>query len=371
MNQKVVYICSAELIRQCNRLPTMLNRASMVQDLINSYEVLSPEKFLVVKSLDATEDELKSFHSSAYIDFLKKVNDLEDFDEFEEEQLEYGLAYDCPILERSYDLVKVIAGGTVSAAKLLAREKCKVAINWFGGWHHAQRDSAGGFCYVNDIVIAIQELSRTFERVLYVDLDIHHGDGVQNAFEYSNKILTLSFHKKSPGFYPGTGDLHDVGSAKGKYYSLNVPMLDGVGHGSYLKIFDKVFHSVLTSFKPKCIVVQCGADGLSGDPVGECNLTLKTIGECTERVLKSDLPILFVGGGGYNFANTARLWVYLTSLIGGVSLHEDIPDNSEYFTEYGPTYELYIDASLQKDQNTDAYIASVTSTIESCCSFIS
>lgn len=198
---------------ECNRLPTMLNRvgiiltynikiiifnffqASMVQDLINSYELLSTEKFIVVQSLDATEDELKLFHSSGYINFLKKVNDLDDFDEFEEEQLEYGLGYDCPILERNLELVKTLAGGSATAAKLLAKNKCKIAINWFGGWHHAQRyqrkgiilkqkqylllnfrDTAEGFCYVNDIVIAIHILTRTFDKILYLDLDIHHGN---------------------------------------------------------------------------------------------------------------------------------------------------------------------------------------------------
>ncbi|XP_018565278.1 histone deacetylase 8-like [Anoplophora glabripennis] len=370
MDKKIIYIYSEKLIRECNRLPNMLNRASMVQDLINCYGLLLTGKFQAVQSLDATEDELKLFHSTSYIDFLKKVNDLDNFDEFEKEQVEYGLSYECPILERNFELVQTLAGGSISAAKLLAKNKCKIAINWFGGWHHAQRDSAEGFCYVNDIVLAIHILSTAFDRILYLDLDIHHGDGVQNAFEFSNKILTLSFHKKSVGFYPGTGDLNEVGSSKGKYYSLNVPLLDGIGHNNYLKLFDKIFPSVLMSFKPKCIVMQCGADGLNGDRIGQCNLTLKTIGECVDKVLKSDLPTLFLGGGGYNFANTARLWTYLTSIIADKELDDDIPDTSQYFVNYGPTYELHIDASLQKDVNTNDYINNIVNEIALYCSFI-
>lgn len=103
--------------------------------------MLLDDKFLVVQSEDATDDELKSFHSSAYIDFLKKINDedIEDLNKYEDELLEFGLEYDCPLLERTYDLIKCLAGGSISAARLLVSNKCKIAINWFGGWHHAQR----------------------------------------------------------------------------------------------------------------------------------------------------------------------------------------------------------------------------------------
>lgn len=113
----------------------------VVQDLINSYKILLDDKFLVVQSEDATEDELKSFHSSAYIDFLKKVNDqdIENIDDVENDLLEFGLSYDCPLLERNYGLVRCLAGGSISAGKLLSADKCKAVINWFGGWHHGQR----------------------------------------------------------------------------------------------------------------------------------------------------------------------------------------------------------------------------------------
>lgn len=116
-------------------------QAALVQDLINSYKLLLDDKFLVVQCEEATEDELKSFHSSAYIDFLKTLNnrDVEDIDEFEDELSEFGLAYDCPVLNENYYLVRCLAGGSISAAKLLAASKCQVAMNWFGGWHHAQR----------------------------------------------------------------------------------------------------------------------------------------------------------------------------------------------------------------------------------------
>ncbi|KAJ3658656.1 hypothetical protein Zmor_010382 [Zophobas morio] len=368
--KKIVYIYSDNLRKQCDRIPTMLNRASVVQDLISSYEIMSSKKLLIVQSLDATEEELKLFHSSDFIDFMKRINDSDEFEKYEDEQEEFGLGYDCPILDKHYDFVKTLAGGSLTAAKILARGKCHVAINWFGGWHHAQRDSAAGFCYVNDIVLAIQKLTETFNKILYVDLDIHHGDGVQNAFEFSKKILTLSFHKLMPGFFPGTGRLEDCGSCKGKYYSINVPVLEGVSDTTFLKFFITVLPRVMEAFQPEALVVQCGADSLNGDEIGQSNLTLKSVGECIKKILEYRKPTLFCGGGGYNFANTARLWTYLTSIIVEQDIDNDIPDSSEFFTNYGPTYELHIDTGNQKDLNTDKYISEVVGTVSSYCVFI-
>uniref|UniRef100_A0AAR5Q1W6 Histone deacetylase 8 n=1 Tax=Dendroctonus ponderosae TaxID=77166 RepID=A0AAR5Q1W6_DENPD len=173
----------------------------------------------------ASEDELKLFHSAAYIDVLKS---LESFDLNLDEHVEYGLGYDCPVLDNLHQLAECVAGGTLSAAKLLVSRKCKTAINWFGGWHHARRDSASGFCYINDIAIGIQFMSTTFERILYIDLDVHHGMDIFNAFENSNKILTLSFHKHEVGFFSNSGNLDEAGIGKGKNYSLNVPYQGGI-----------------------------------------------------------------------------------------------------------------------------------------------
>lgn len=114
-------------------------QASIVQDLINCYNLLSNENVSVIPCTPASEDELKYFHTTAYIDFVKKVNDVEDLDLFDEEQLEFGLGYDCPLLPRLYDLIKTLAGSSLTAAKLLVDGTYNIAINWCGGWHHAQR----------------------------------------------------------------------------------------------------------------------------------------------------------------------------------------------------------------------------------------
>ncbi|XP_018333043.1 histone deacetylase 8 [Agrilus planipennis] len=361
--KKVGYIFDEHLLLTCNRLPVIRERASVVQDLIDSYELLFCENITAYSSVKATEEELKEFHSSAYIEFLKNSNDKEDLELLEEEAGEFGLTYDCHLLEKNYEFVQVIAGGSLTAANLLIKECCDIAINWFGGWHHSQRDAAEGFCYVNDVVLAIQRLYKKYNRILYIDLDVHHGNGVQNAFEFSKKILTLSFHKWAPGFYPGSGNVEDSGSGRGKYYSVNVPICEGTNDVTYYRLFNEIFPRILQRFQPLAVVVQCGADVINGDPIGQCNLTPKGMERCIKDVLKCDLPTLFLGGGGYNFENTARYWCYLTSVIVNVPLENDIPSVSEYFTNYGPSYEIDISPGNRKDHNTEEHINNVLSII--------
>ncbi|KAF2904534.1 hypothetical protein ILUMI_01635 [Ignelater luminosus] len=370
MKDKIAYIFDERLQKECDRLPAVLKRASIVQDLITCYNLLSNENVSVISSTPASEDELKYFHSTAYVDFLKKINDVEDLDLFDEQQLEFGLGYDCPLLPRLYDLIRILVGGSLTAAKLLGAGTYNIAINWCGGWHHAQRNEAEGFCYINDVVIAIQKLTETFSRILYIDLDIHHGNGVQNAFELSKKVLTLSFHKVSPGFYPGTGLLDDVGCLGGKYYSLNVPLQEGCSNKTYLRYFTTIFPRIMEAFQPSALVIQCGADVINGDPIGKFNVTPEGLQICVQQILDFKLPTLFLGGGGYNFANTARYWTILTSIILQTKLNNDIPDDSKYFTKYEPTYELQIDEGNQKDCNTEKYIDEVIAVLLSYCDFI-
>jgi histone deacetylase 1/2 len=114
-----------------------------------------------------------------------------------------------------------------------------ICINWSGGLHHAKRTEASGFCYVNDIVLAILELLRYHQRVLYIDIDIHHGDGVEEAFYTTDRVMTCSFHKFGE-YFPGTGDVKDVGIGKGKKYAVNFPMRDGIDDETFSEVFQAV-----------------------------------------------------------------------------------------------------------------------------------
>lgn len=147
------------------------------------------------------------------------------------------------------------------------------------------------------------------QRVLYVDIDIHHGDGVEEAFYTTDRVMTVSFHKFGD-YFPGTGDIRDIGYGKGKYYSLNVPLDDGIDDESYNSLFKPIMGKVMEVFRPGAVVLQCGADSLSGDRLGCFNLSIKGHAECVKYMRSFNVPLLLVGGGGYTIRNVARCWCY-------------------------------------------------------------
>ena len=142
-----------------------------------------------------------------------------------------------------------------------------------------------------------------------MDIDIHHGDGVEEAFYTTDRVMTVSFHKFGD-YFPGTGDIGDVGHSKGKYYSLNVPLDDGIDDESYQSLFKPIMGKVMEVFNPGAVVLQCGADSLSGDRLGCFNLSIKGHAECVRFMRSFNVPLLLLGGGGYTIRNVARCWCY-------------------------------------------------------------
>ncbi|XP_054753369.2 histone deacetylase 8-like [Lytechinus pictus] len=359
-NNAIYYVFSQRLLQLCDQVPKIPKRASMVHTLIEAYDLL--DHVTLITPEFATKDELLAFHSQEYIEFLERVNLEEDSEKDEELKQQFGLGYDCPNLPLVYDFVRLVAGASLSCAKALIQQKCRIAINWNGGWHHARRDEAAGFCYVNDIVLAILKLKEHFNRVLYIDLDLHHGDAVDDAFIFTPKVMTVSLHKHSPGFFPGTGSLNRVGGGRGKFYTVSVPLKDGIKDEQYSDLCTRVMEQVRVKFQPSVVVVQCGADTLSSDPMQSFNLTPLGVGQCVSRVLSWKLPTLLLGGGGYNMANTARCWSYLTGLVLGKKLPSEIPDH-EFFLEYGPGYQLEVCPAHYTNCNSVEYMETIAKAI--------
>jgi histone deacetylase 1/2 len=229
-----------------------------------------------------------------------------------------------------------------------------IAINWAGGLHHAKKSEASGFCYINDIVLAILELLKYHARVLYIDIDIHHGDGVEEAFYTTDRVMTVSFHKYGE-YFPGTGDIRDIGAQKGKYYSVNFPLRDGIDDESYENIFKPIIQKVMDWYRPGAVVLQCGADSLSGDRLGCFNLSLKGHGACVEFVQSFNLPLLVLGGGGYTIRNVARCWTYETALLLKKDINDELPFN-DYLEYYGPDFRLHLSPSNMENLNDPRYL---------------
>lgn len=205
-------------------------------------------------------------------------------------------------------------------SKLLVCKTIKKLRNIYSLFHSITINTIIGFCYVNDIVIGILELLKYHPRVLYIDIDVHHGDGVQEAFYLTDRVMTVSLHKYGNCFFPGTGDMYEIGAECGRYYSVNVPLKEGIDDESYLEVtlisfnnlisvqqipilrffqlFKPVIRNVMDFYRPTAIVLQCGADSLAGDRLGCFSLTTRGHGECVRFVRDFGVPTLVVGGGG-------------------------------------------------------------------------
>lgn len=210
---------------------------------------------------------------------------------------------------------------------------------------------------MNDIVLGILELLKYHQRVLYIDIDVHHGDGVEEAFYTTDRVMTVSFHKYGE-YFPGTGDLRDIGAGKGKYYAVNIPLRDGMDDDAYESIFVPIISKVLETFQPSAVVLQCGADSLTGDRLGCFNLTVRGHGKCVEFVKRSGLPFMMVGGGGYTIRNVSRCWTYETSVALGTEIANELPYN-DYFEYFGPDFKLHISPSNMANQNTPEYLEKI------------
>lgn len=249
-----------------------------------------------------------------------------------------SLDNDCPSFPGIVEYGTRIVSGTLNAARLLIGREYDVVVNWGGGMHHAGKIRPSGFCYTNDIVIGIMDMLKYYDRVMYIDIDIHHGDAVEEAFYFTDKVFTLSFHKYGDNFFPKKGNLCSIGEGKGYRYSCNVPLKTGITDEHYRYIFEPIVEHCVRKIRPDIIVLQSGADSIAGDRLGCFNLSVKNHAKCLTFVKSFGIPTLVLGGGGYTPRNVSRCWAYETSAICGRTIPEEIPSEDPYYEHYGPEY---------------------------------
>ena len=353
-------------------------RLTLTKSLVMAYGMHHAMDMYISRA--ATREELTAYHHEDYIEFLLQVtpdNIFKLYPSLAEStgytSSVYGVGDDCPIFDGLGNYASLYAGATIDAARKLGNHQSDIAINWSGGLHHAQKTHASGFCYVNDIVLGILQLLRTHPRVLYIDIDVHHGDGVENAFWSTDRVFCVSFHKYDPEtFFPGTGPLDSQGPTHpdnpGKKHTINVPLQDGIDDESYKYLFEEVVGETIRRYQPTAIVLQCGADSLGHDRLGMFNLNIRGHGSCVTYVKSFKIPLLVVGGGGYTPRNVARAWAHETSICieAQDSLDPILPVDMpyrEHFDKEGPTLFPNLGNWKHQNANSPAYLEKILESV--------
>jgi acetoin utilization protein AcuC len=221
-----------------------------------------------------------------------------------------------------------VAGGSLLAASLVAEGEADRAFHFAGGLHHALPDRASGFCYVNDAVLAILRLLERGWRVAYVDIDAHHGDGVQFAFYEDPAVLTISTHERGDRLFPGTGFVSEMGRGEGLGFSVNLPLQPFTDDLVYEPAFEAVVPPLIEAFRPDVIVAQLGIDSHHTDPLTHLSFSVQGFARAVSRIVGLAPRLVALGGGGYDLPNVARAWTAAWAAINGVTLPPELPEPS-------------------------------------------
>ena len=239
----------------------------------------------------------------------------------------FGLgAGDNPVFPSLWEAARLVAAGSLLAADVVARGEADRAFHFAGGLHHALPGRASGFCYVNDPVLAILRLREHGLRVAYVDIDAHHGDGVQYAFYDDPNVLTVSTHERGERLFPGTGFVRELGEGDGAGFSVNLPLEAYTDSAVYLPAFESVVPPLLERFKPDVIVAQLGIDAHRTDPLTHLALDMQGFAKAFTRLLPLAPKIVALGGGGYDVRNVAKAWTIAWAILNGVELAGELPE---------------------------------------------
>ncbi len=304
--------------------PLQIIRLKLTYDLIKAYGLLDLPSVQFIPTIKAEEKDLVSFHSKEYLNVLKQANE----GYLMGDAYLYGLGPgDNPIFPGLFNWSLLVTGATLQAVDFVADGRGEIAFNIAGGLHHAMSARASGFCYINDPVIGIMRLLNRGKRVAYIDIDAHHGDGVQKAFYGINQVLTISLHETGYTLFPGTGFENEIGEGEGEGYSVNLPFPPYTDDEVYLWVFEEVVPELVHAFQPDVVVTQLGVDTFYNDPL--TNLHFSILGY--ERVLKRIKGLaprwVALGGGGYNIFNVVQAWTLAWAVMNGIELNEKLPES--------------------------------------------
>lgn len=304
-------------------------RLELTERLCRELGVFDLPHLSTVVPVVAEDAVLHSVHDREYVDAVHAASDQGTPSET------HGLGTeDTPVFEGMHTGAARIAGGTVQLADALADGTAVRAVNFAGGMHHAARARAGGFCIYNDAALAIMRLlERGASRVVYIDVDAHHGDGTQDIFYDDPRVMTISMHQSGVSLYPGTGYPNEIGTGQADGTSVNIAVPEGTGDSGFLRAFHAVVPPLVRAFDPEVIVSQHGCDSHSADPLSDLQLSIDA-----QRQLALDVGHLAdehcegrwiaTGGGGYSVIDVVpRAWTHLTAVVADqpVPLNTAVP----------------------------------------------
>jgi len=328
-------------------------RVKLTYDLIRSKGILEQGSTEVIRPRLASREEILLFHDDDYVrlveQYSKKGSGL----------LDMG---DTPAFKGCYEATSLVVGASIVAADEVMSGRLSHTFNPSGGLHHAHPERASGFCIFNDPAVVISHLKSKYKvkRIVYLDIDAHHGDGVMYGYYDDPSVLDIDFHESGHFLFPGTGFPDEIGKGEAQGLKLNVPLPPSTGDEAYLEAFQQIVPDALKKYRPEIILVQCGADGHIDDRLAHLRLTTKVYMEVVSQThdLAHELcngRLLLFGGGGYTLANVPRVWTVAFSTIAGVKPSDEIP--SEWSKEFEkaaeevPPHKLF-DKPTSDDQKT-------------------
>ena len=302
--------------------PLRVIRLKLTYELIRAYGLLDLPSVQFVEAAKATEEDLLPYHSREYLDALIAANDGCS-----------GRGGNCfglgsgdnPIFPGLYDWSLWVTGATLRAVDFVGEGKGNVAFNMAGGLHHAMKSRAAGFCYLNDPVIGILKLLKQGHRVAYIDIDAHHGDGVQEAFYGTDQVLVISLHESGHTLFPGGGFESEIGEGKGEGYTVNLPFPAFTDDEIYLWAFEEVVPPLIHAFRPDVLVTQLGVDSFYNDPLTNLHLSIFGFEKVLLRIKSLAPRWVALGGGGYEISNVARAWTLAWAVMNGLELRDELP----------------------------------------------
>ena len=296
-------------------------RLRYTYELLQEYSAFDHPDAVLHDPRMATDQELLWLHTTEYVAAVKALGS--DFtDNIDAARFGFSTQGDNPVYPNMFEAAALSTGASLVAAEMVSNKTVDAAFNISGGLHHAGANQASGFCVFNDPALAVHYFLSQGHRVAYVDIDAHHGDGVQEAFYNDERVLTISIHESGQWLFPGTGSVTEMGEGSGRGLSVNLPLYPYTIDDDYVDAFAQVVPPLVAAFAPDILVTQLGIDSYHNDPLTHLQVTTEGYIETVRQLAGLGLPWLALGGGGYDLSAVARAW----TLVYGVMLGTEWPD---------------------------------------------